>query len=209
MCVCVCACVCVCVCVCACKVTDLSQVTCVFLFLLSPVFSTRILVVCAENKNTKKDSLEHPRQANCNKSHPVPLISICAAHSLRNAVTVAAKKLWSTGSRKALQIFQCHLTRLTIAATSATEVRNPPKSCKHAFLRCIHIHVLSERKIGEITAGEQTIDAAMDEVPQSTLICPLSQFEALLKNTLENSHKGGYVLVQQKDNCPARINHEQ
>ena len=112
--------------------------------------------------------------------------------------------------RKALL---CHLTRLTIAATSATEVRNPPKSCKHAFLRCIHIHVLSERKIGEITAGEQTIDAARGnghfEVPQSTLICPLSQFEALLKNTLENSHKGGYVLVQQKDNCPARINHEQ
>ena len=143
---------------------------------LVPVFSTRILVVCAENKNTKKDSLEHPRQANCNKSHPVPLISICAAHSLRNAVTVAAKK--TLVHRKALL---CHLTRLTIAATSATEVRNPPKSCKHAFLRCIHIHVLSERKIGEITAGEQTIDAAMD-----TLKCRSRRSSARFLNLKPN-----------------------
>ena len=71
--------------------------------------------------------------------------------------------------------------------------------------------VLSERKIGEITAGEQSLDVAITlwsaVVDGHDEYLPASS-DASLENTLDYPNKGGYVLVQQKDNCPARINHE-
>ena len=126
--------------------------TCVFLFLLY------VFWLCVRKIKTQKK---------------IPLSTLG-----RQTATKVTQYLWSRYARRIPSATQspwlqknsgpprkallCHLTRLTIAATSATEVRNPPKSCKHVFLRCIHIHVLSERKIGEITAGEQTMDAAME-----------------------------------------------